>query len=94
MQVTKETKTLRTQEEILSLIINYNNTDRTIIKDNLKRIMSNHNIKPADIMSLGYATNNVYSWTSKASPNIPMFDQALTVAVSFGFDIEELLKNC
>lgn len=92
MQVTKETQTKRTQEEILSLIINYNSTDRTIIKDNLKRIMANRNIKPADIMSLGYATNNVYSWTSKTSPNIPMFDQALSIAVNFGFDVEELLK--
>ena len=44
-------------------------------------------------MELSYAKNNVYSWSTKASPNVPMFDQALTIACAFDFDIREFLKE-
>lgn len=81
------------QAEILELIKEYNNTDRTVIKANLKRLMSEYNIKAGDIISLGYAKNNVYCWTTKSSPNIPMFEQALTIAITFNFDLKEFLQN-
>lgn len=82
-----------TQAEILQLIKDYNTTDRAIIKANLKRLMIDYNIKAGDIISLGYKPNNVYAWTNKGSINIPMFDQALSIAVNFDFDVKKFLEN-
>ena len=79
------------QAEILELINQYNSTDRKLIKLNYKRILEQFNIMPKEIMELGYAKNNVYAWSTKSSPNVPMFLQCLTIAVVFGFDIEEFL---
>ena len=81
------------QAEILELIKAYNSTDRTTIKANLKRLMAEYSIKPGDIMSLGYAKNHVYGWTTKSNPNIPLFEQALNIATKFNFDVKELLIN-
>jgi hypothetical protein len=81
------------QAEALELINLYNNTNRQVIKKNLKRIMIEKNIKAKDIINLGYAQNNTYAWTNLGSINIPMFDQALNIAVSFNFDVKELLKT-
>ena len=80
------------QQEVLDLINQYNNTDRKIIKSNLKRIMKEHKFKAADIMNLGYSDHNVYSWTNSRANNIPMHPQALHLAVNFNFDVRELLK--
>jgi hypothetical protein len=55
--------------------------------------MVEHSIKPGDIISLGYAPNNVYSWTSKSSPNIPLFEQALNIAIAFNFNVKDFLKK-
>ena len=82
-----------TQAEILQLIKNYNSTDRAIIKANLKRLMIDYNIKSADIIQLGYKPNNVYAWTNKSGNNIPMFDQALSIAVKFNFNVKKFLEN-
>jgi len=82
-----------TQAQFLQLIQQYNSTDRKVIKANLKRIMDIYNIKPADIISLGYSPCNVYAWTNKGTKNIPMFNQALNIAVEFHFDIKEFLRN-
>lgn len=87
---------LYTQSEILNLIDSYNIKDqatRETIKKNYIRILDEFNIQPKEIMELGYAKNNVYSWSTKASPNVPMFDQALTIACAFDFDIREFLKE-
>jgi hypothetical protein len=81
-----------TQAEFLNIIKQYNNTDRSIIKANLKRIMGIYGIKPADIISLGYSPRNVYAWTNKSTKNIPLFEQALNIAVNFNFSITEFLK--
>lgn len=80
------------QIELLETIKKYNSTDKQIIKNNLKRVMQLYNIKSRDIINLGYSTNNVYSWTTKSSPNAPLFDQALSIAVSFSFDVKEFLE--
>ena len=82
-----------TQAEILQLIKNYNTTDRAIIKANLKRLMIDYNIKSADIIQLGYKPNNVYAWTNKGCNNIPMFEQALSIAVKFNFNVKKFLEN-
>jgi len=87
---------LYTQSEMLNLINSYNIKDQTTretIKKNYIRILDEFNIQPKEIMELGYAKNNVYSWSTKASPNVPMFDQALTIACAFDFDIREFLKE-
>lgn len=87
---------LYTQTEILNLIDSYNIKDpdtRETIKKNYIRILDEFNIQPKEIMELGYAKNNTYSWSTKASPNIPMFSQALTIACAFNFDMEEFLKE-
>jgi len=81
-----------TQAEFLQLLQQYNNTDRKAIKANLKRIMHIYGIKPADIISLGYSPRNVYAWTNKSANNIPLFGQALNIAVNFNFSITEFLK--
>lgn len=81
------------QIEILELIRKYNSTDRQIIKNNLKQILINYNIKPGDIMNLGYAKNAVYGWTTKSNPVIPSFEQALNIATAFKFDVKEFLKR-
>jgi len=81
-----------TQAEFLQIIKQYNSTDRKVIKANLKRIMDIYNIKPADIIALGYSHRNVYAWTNKSTNNIPMFEQALHIAVYFDFSITEFLK--
>ena len=81
-----------TQAEFLQLIQRYNSVDRKIIKTNLKRIMNIQGIKPADIIALGYNSRNVYAWTNKSTKNIPLFGQALNIAVHFDFNITEFLK--
>ena len=86
---------LYTQSEMLNLINSYNIKDQTtrkIIKQNYIRILDEFNIQPKQIMELGYAKNNTYSWSTKASPNVPMFDQALTISVAFDFNVREFLK--
>ena len=80
------------QQELLKVINQYNSTDKNIIKNNLKRIMKQHKFKSADIMSLGFQRHNVYSWGNSKAPNAPLFDQALTIACKFDFDVKELLK--
>lgn len=55
--------------------------------------MNQYNFKSAEVMDLGYNKYNVYSWTNVRANNIPMFDQALHMAVHFGFDVRELLKT-
>lgn len=81
------------QAEILNLINTYNNTDRTIIKANLKRLMAEYGIKSGDIISLGFKPNNVYAWTNQTSNNIPMFEQALKIAVEYGFKVESFFRK-
>lgn len=81
-----------TQAEFLQIIKQYNSTDRKIIKANLKHIMDIYGIKPADIIALGYSSRNVYAWTNKSANNIPLFGQALNIAVHFDFSITEFLK--
>ena len=80
------------QSELLQTINTYNNTKRSIIKTNLKRVMRLYRFKSADVMQLGYARHNVYSWGNSRANNIPMFDQALTIGVNFNFDVREFLK--
>ena len=81
-----------TQAEFLQIIKQYNSTDRKIIKANLKHIMDIYGIKPADIIALGYSSRNVYAWTNKSANNIPLFEQALNIAVHFDFNITEFIK--
>ncbi|MGI6224609.1 MAG: hypothetical protein ACOYJG_13595 [Prevotella sp.] len=90
------TDKLYNQNEILELIKQYDvkNPDiRKNIKQNYIRILEKYNIQPKDIMELGYRRNNTYSWSTKSSPNVPMFPQALTIAVAFNFSVEEFLKE-
>lgn len=87
---------LEMQREFLELINQYDTKDiktRKTIKRNYIRILDEFSINPKQIMELGYAKNNTYSWSTKASPNVPMFDQALTISVAFDFDVREFLKE-
>ena len=81
------------QSEILELINTYNSTDRITIKVNLRRLMTEYNIKSGDIIFLGFKPNNVYSWANQASNNIPIFEFALRIATRFNFDMKEYLKE-
>jgi hypothetical protein len=81
------------QVKMLKLITDYNSTDRKIIKENYKRIISEKNIKPANIMKLGFSDKNVYQWGNSAASNIPLFEQALKIAIIYNFDITEFIKS-
>jgi len=82
-----------TQVELLNLIQTYNQTPRKTIKSNYKRILSEYNIQPKQIIDeLGYGTSNVHCWSTKSSANIPMFPQALSIATVFDFDVQEFIK--
>lgn len=82
-----------TQYEFLELIRKYNNTDRQIIKQNLRRIMQEKGFKARDITALGYNKNNVGAWLGKTVSNIPMIHQALDISTNFNFDVREFLKE-
>jgi hypothetical protein len=84
---------LETQREFLELINRYNLVDRQVIKKNLKRILTEYGIKPKQIIELNYSSPNVYSWLANVNNNIPMFPQALHIAVEFDFDVREFLKE-
>lgn len=84
---------LEAQREFLNLINQYNSTDRKIIKLNLKRILAEYEIKPKQIIELGYTSPNVYSWLAPTANNIPMVDQALHLSVVFDFDVREFLQE-
>ncbi len=81
------------QSEMLELINQYNQTDRKLIKQNLRHILTTHNIKPKHIIQLGFARPNVYAWMAPTTNNIPLINQALTIACAFDFSIEEFLVN-
>jgi hypothetical protein len=84
---------LQSQREFLNLINQYNSTDRKILKQNLKRILTEYRIKPKQIIELGYKSPNVYAWLAPTAPNIPLFTQALHLACVFDFDVQEFLKE-
>jgi len=86
-------KNTYTQNEILQLINEYNNTDRQVIKNNLRRILNKKKFKAKDIIiDLNFSSPNVYSWFAPTAPNIPMFDQSLFIACQYDFDVKELFK--
>lgn len=84
---------LEVQREFLQLINDYSAADRKTIKQNLKRILTELNIKPKQIIELGFSSPNVYSWLANVNNNIPLFPQALTIAVEFDFDVKEFLQE-
>ena len=51
------------------------------------------NLKLIPVIALGYKADNAYSWSNSRSPNIPMFEQALDLAVAFDFDVREFIKE-
>jgi len=81
------------QSEILKLFNQYNTVDRKVIKQNLKRIIDELDLERKDIIKLGYTSTNVYSWFANVNNNIPMLEQALTIACEFDFDVYEFLKE-
>lgn len=91
--ISKKGEIIVNQKEMLDLIIEYENTDRKVIKSNFKKVMKKYKFKPADIINLGLNKRNVYSWTNMKSNNIPMLTQALMISTTFNFDVRELLKD-
>lgn len=83
-----------TQKEFLGILQKYNSIDRKIITINLGAIYKKLGIKNKDVMeNLCYTSYKVNSWTAVSSPNIPTFEDALLLAVKYGFDINELIKE-
>lgn len=81
-----------TQEEMLDLIERYNSIDRKALTINLSMIYKIHGFKNKDIIKdFGYTTYKVNSWSAMSSPNVPTFEDALKLAVKYGFSIEDLL---
>ena len=83
-----------TQEEFLKVMQKYNSMDRKTITINLSTIYKKIGIKAKDIIEdFNFSSYKVHSWTAISSPNIPTFDDALLLAVKYGFDIKELIKD-
>ncbi|MGN0469014.1 MAG: hypothetical protein ACI4GY_09845 [Acutalibacteraceae bacterium] len=81
-----------TQQELLDLIERYNSIDRKDLTINLSMVYKIHGFKNKDIIKdFGYTTYKVNSWSAMSSPNVPTFEDALKLAVRYGFSIEELL---
>ena len=82
-----------TQSELLNIMQRYNSTDRQIIKKNFKEIKKLYNFQNADIeRDFGYNLEKIKGWGNRSNPNIPVFEDALKMAVHYGFDIEELIR--
>ena len=85
---------VRTQEEFLDIMETYNTIDRKIIKTNLVRIYRIYGFKNKDVREeLDMAKSKVDAWTTMIMPNIPTFHDAMRMAVHFGFDIAELIRE-
>lgn len=83
-----------TQQEFLDIINRYNNADRKVIKFNLLMIFKKKQIKNKQVMEeTEYTPYKVNSWFAFSSPNIPIFEDALMLAVKYDFDIQELIKE-
>lgn len=83
-----------TQEEMLKLIEKYNSIDRRDLTINLSMIYKIYGFKNKDIIKdFGYTSYKVNSWSAMSSPNVPTFEDALKLAVKYGFSVEELLIN-
>lgn len=81
-----------TQEEMLELIEKYNSIDRRDLSINLSVIYKIYGFKNKDIIKdFGYTSYKVNSWSAMSSPNVPTFEDALKLAVRYGFSVEELL---
>lgn len=86
---------IKTQKQFYDIVTVYNRmfkTDRKTIKTNLKRCKKEYGFSNEDIIKLGHEKRKVDPWMNMASNNIPMFEDALHVAVSFNFPITELYK--
>lgn len=82
-----------TQQEFLQIINKYNTINREDIKINLMTIFKKKRIKNKQISNdLGHSMSKVNSWFAMSNPNIPIFEDALTLAVRYDFNIEELIK--
>ena len=85
---------VRTQEEFLDIMETYNTIDRKIIKTNLVRVYRTYGFKNKDVREeLDMAKSKVDAWTTMIMPNIPTFYDAMRIAVHFGFDIAELIRE-
>lgn len=85
-------KNTYTQSELLELMQKYNTTDRLIIKTNLQEIKKTYNFGNADIVNdLDVKEEKIKGWFNKANKTIPLFEDALRLAVRYGFDISELI---
>lgn len=83
-----------TQEEMLKLIEKYNSIDRRDLTINLSMIYKLYGFKNKDIIKdFGYTSYKVNSWSAMSSPNVPTFEDALKLAVKYGFSVEELLVS-
>lgn len=83
-----------TQEQLLEVIQTYNNTDRQTIKKNLKILKIKYNFSNADITAeLGHKPEKVRGWFSVSNPYVPTFEDALSLAVHYNFDITELIQE-
>ena len=68
--------------------------DRKNIKINLLIIAKKIGIKNKQIINdTGYTQYKVNSWFAMSSTNIPTFEDALTLAVKYNFDIKELIND-
>jgi len=81
-----------TQLELLDIMQRYNSIDRQTIKNNLQIVKEVHRFQNADIVNdFGYKEEKLKGWFNRSNPVVPIFEDALRMAVHYGFDIIELI---
>lgn len=84
-----------TQKELETLIEQYNNTDKTIIKRNTRRILQDAKeyYSYAEIaFKNGLSEQTIYQYNKDYVTNYPNFSTALKLANFLGIDITEFIK--
>jgi hypothetical protein len=72
----------------------YCNTDQAIIKNNIKRLMSEHNTTHKDITQLlNISLHTSYSYLNKTNINKPEIYNMLILADYWKVDITEMMKD-
>lgn len=82
------------QNEMLEVMTKYNTMSRKVIKENLFHIRDSKNLKRKDIVDkLGYETEKIAGWFNRGNDTIPLFEDALKVAIMCDVSITDLVRE-
>lgn len=82
------------QREILEIMNKYNTMSRKVITENLFHVKAKGKFRRSDIIiDLGFEKEKVAGWYNRKNPCVPLFEDALRLSVTYGFDIVELVNE-